>query len=106
MISPRPCCSIAVSAVLLTFCSAALGSMALAQKHACTVCHAADKKQIGPSFNDIRLRYANDPGALARLVAKTQGGGSGSFGAVPMPPQRHVPEKELNAIVQWMLEGN
>ncbi|PSL86004.1 cytochrome C biogenesis protein CcsA [Variovorax sp. WS11] len=78
--------------------------MALAQKNACTACHAADKKLIGPSFNELRVRYANDPGALAKLVAKTQAGGSGSFGAIPMPPQRHVPAQELGAIVKWMLE--
>ena len=83
----------------------AIGSEALAQKNACTACHAMSNKLLGPSIADIRSRYASDPDALAKLLAKTKAGGAGAFGSIPMPPQRHVPEQELSAIVKWMLEG-
>jgi cytochrome c len=83
----------------------AIGSETLAQKNACTACHAMSSKLGGPSFADIRSRYASDPGALAKLLVKTKAGGAGSFGSMPMPPQRHVPDEVLSAIVKWMLDG-
>ena len=41
-----------VSAGLLASAGNALASEALAKKHNCLTCHAADKKVIGPSYSD------------------------------------------------------
>ena len=36
----------------------ALASKDLAQKHACLACHAADKKIVGPAYQDVVKKYA------------------------------------------------
>ena len=73
------------------------------QKNACTACHAVDKKIVGPSFKDVAQRYKGDPGAQAKLAAKIKSGGSGSWGAIPMPPQS-LKEDEAKAIAALLLQ--
>ena len=41
--------------------------------------------------------------AEAKLVQKVLKGGSGTWGAVPMPANPQVTEAEAKAIVQWVL---
>ncbi len=73
------------------------------QKNGCTGCHAIDKKLVGPSFKEMAIRYKNDKTADAKLVAKIKAGGSGSWGAIPMPPQS-IKDEEAKAIVKLMLQ--
>jgi cytochrome c len=73
------------------------------QKYGCVACHAVDKKVVGPSFKDVAAKYRNQAGAQKQLVAKVKNGGSGVWGAVPMPPNPTVPDADLNAIVKWIL---
>lgn len=77
----------------------------LAQQHACVACHAADKPLVGPSYRDVARKYAGDGNAPATLTAKVRAGGSGVWGAVPMPPHAQVPEAEVQKIVAWVLAG-
>lgn len=37
----------------------------LAKQNACLGCHALDKKIVGPSFQAVAKKYANDPSASA-----------------------------------------
>ena len=71
--------------------------------NACVGCHATDKRVVGPSFREIGVRYAGDPGAAARLGAKIREGGRGVWGQVPMPPNPGLSDADLNAIVGWVL---
>ena len=41
----------------------------------------------------------------AYLAGKIRSGGSGVWGAVPMPPQGHVKDEELAQLVNWILQG-
>ena len=77
----------------------------LARASACTACHAVDGKMVGPSFRDIGRRYAQATGAEALLVDKVRGGGQGSWGPMPMPPQAQVSEADTRALVRWILGG-
>ncbi|HTP74589.1 MAG TPA: c-type cytochrome [Burkholderiaceae bacterium] len=81
---------------------AATDAAPLANKYNCLACHAVDKKIVGPSFKEIAAKYAGDPGALAKLEKKVKAGGSGVWGAVPMPPNS-VPDPDLKALVEWIL---
>lgn len=83
--------------------AAADDGMALAQKNACMSCHGVDKKIVGPAFKDVAKKYAGDKGAAAKLAAKVKAGGSGVWGAVPMPPNPQVKPEDLNKIVAWIL---
>ena len=78
---------------------------ALARASGCTACHGATHKIVGPSFSEIRGRYANTAGAAQKLADRIRDGGSGSWGAVPMPPQPQVAQDEAKALVQWILAG-
>ena len=76
---------------------------ALAEKSGCLVCHAPRARLVGPSLAEIAGRYRTDGGAEAKLAAKVKGGGQGSWGAVPMPPNPQLQEQEVRTLVRWIL---
>jgi cytochrome c551/c552 len=75
----------------------------LLQAHACSACHAADRRVVGPSFREVAQRYAGDPGAAARLAQKIRNGGQGAWGSVPMPPATAISDADLAKLVEWVL---
>jgi len=75
----------------------------LLASHACTACHAVDKRIVGPAFREIAGKYAGDAGAAARLAAKVRAGGQGAWGAVPMPPNAAISDAEIKTLVGWVL---
>jgi cytochrome c len=75
---------------------------ALAAKYNCTACHAVDRKVVGPSFKEVAAKYAGDASAQAKLEQKVKNGGSGVWGAIPMPPNA-VPDADLKTLVSWAL---
>ncbi len=77
--------------------------LALARKHACVACHAVDQRTVGPSFLEIAGKYRQTTEATTALVSRMKSGGVGTWGSVPMPPQAHVSEGDLQAIAQWIL---
>ena len=76
-------------------------AMALAQKHNCTACHAADRKLVGPSWAEIAKRHA---GKADYLTGKIKAGGQGVWGAIPMPAQT-LPDADAKAIGAWLAAG-
>src|SRR4051812_40040307 len=78
-------------------------SEALAKKHNCLACHAADKKLVGPSYKDVAAKYRNDPAAEQKLFEKVKKGGQGVWGQVPMPPNGTVPDADIKSLVKWVL---
>ncbi len=81
----------------------AAASEKLAQSSGCMTCHAIDRKAIGPGYKEIAAKYRNDKSAEAKLVKKVKTGGSGVWGPAPMPPNAHVKEDDIKAIVSWIL---
>ena len=81
----------------------AQASDALAKKHNCLACHAADKKLVGPSYKDVAAKYRSDAGAEAKLFEKVKKGGQGVWGQVPMPPNAQVPDADIKALVKWIM---
>jgi cytochrome c len=95
---------IALAALLM---SASLAAHAdtpeqLAKSKSCFACHAMAKKLVGPSFKDVAAKYKNDKGAEDKLILKVLQGGSGVWGAVPMPPNQ-VTDAEAHQLVRWVL---
>ena len=97
-IAATACALLSVPAVS----TAATDATPLAAKYNCTACHSADKKIVGPSYKEVAAKYAGDSGAPAKLQQKVKNGGSGVWGAIPMPPN-NVPDADLKALVDWML---
>src|SRR5438477_12656420 len=75
----------------------------LAQKKNCMACHAIDKKLVGPAYKEVAAKYAGQKDAVDKLAQKVMKGGSGVWGAVPMPANPQVNETEAKQLVQWVL---
>jgi len=107
-----------IRAAKLVLCSFALASLLLAPvvraatsdatatqlmtKYNCQACHTVDKKLVGPAYKDVAAKYAGDATAPAKLELKIKNGGSGVWGAIPMPPN-NVPDADLKTLVEWIL---
>ena len=74
---------------------------ALMQKNNCTACHAAASKVLGPSWADVALKHQ---GKTDYLAGKIKAGGSGVWGAIPMPPQT-LTDDEARRIAGWLASG-
>lgn len=81
----------------------AMANQDLATKKNCMACHAVDKKLVGPAYKDVAKKYAGDKSAVDKLAAKVIKGGSGVWGAVPMPANPQVSEAEAKQLVTWVL---
>lgn len=80
-------------------------AMTVAKQNACMGCHAVDKKIVGPGFQAVAKKYANDPGAIVFLKNKILKGGSGSWGVVPMPANAKLSDADITLLVSWILRG-
>ena len=74
---------------------------ALMQKNNCTACHAAASKVLGPSWADVATKHQ---GKADYLAGKIKTGGTGVWGAIPMPPQT-LSEDEARRIAGWLASG-
>jgi len=98
--------SIVVSTLLaasLLISAPAFANKDLATKNGCMACHAVDKKLVGPSFQDIAKKYK--AGDADKLAAKVKSGGSGVWGAIPMPPNAGIKDADIATLVKWILAG-
>ena len=75
----------------------------LLKSNACTACHAVDKKLVGPSYKDVAAKYRGQKDAEAKLIEKVKKGGAGVWGQVPMPPNAHVKDADITAMVKYIL---
>jgi cytochrome c len=94
---------LAIGALVLS--APVFASKELAQKNGCFACHAVDKKKVGPAYQDVAKKYANEKEAEITLVNNIRSGGQGKWGPVPMPPQSTVSEADLKALAKWILAG-
>lgn len=103
-----------ILAVLIAGCAAAVFFSAatahsmeverLNREKGCSACHAIDKKLVGPSYREVAAKYKDDSGAQANLESKVRDGGSGVWGAIPMPPHKgRLSDAEIAALVRWVM---
>jgi cytochrome c len=83
--------------------NAAMANADLAKAKNCMACHAVQNKVVGPAFKDVAAKYAGDKTAEDKLTQKVIKGGSGVWGAVPMPANAQVSEAEARTLVKWVL---
>ncbi|MCE3603850.1 c-type cytochrome [Massilia sp. P8910] len=83
--------------------SSAMANADLAKAKNCMACHAVASKLVGPAYKDVAAKYAGQKDAEGKLVAKVMKGGSGAWGAVPMPANPQVTEAEAHTLVKWVL---
>jgi cytochrome c len=92
-----------IALLAASFSLHAQADQALAQSKNCMACHAVDKKLVGPSYKDIAKKYGGQKDAAAMLATKIIKGGSGNWGAVPMPANSQVSDAEAAKLVSWIL---
>ncbi len=102
-LAPSVTVLVAFAAAGLVVATPAHANPQLAQVKNCMACHAVDKKVIGPSYKDVAAKYAGQAAAVNTLTQKVMKGGSGVWGAVPMPANPQVSEAEARTLVQWVL---
>lgn len=111
--------AIIVNMVATASLTVAVGAMAidmpaLAKKLNCTACHADDKKLIGPTWKDIAKKYhgqtkftynGKEYPLIEGLVLKVSKGGSGNWGAMPMPANdpAGARQTEITSLVKFEL---
>jgi len=60
-----------------------------------------DKKIVGPGFTEIAKKH---PGKVDYLASKIKAGGSGVWGAIPMPAQ-NINDSDAKIIANWLANG-
>ncbi len=70
---------------------------------ACMACHRLDSKLVGPSLKEVASRYTKQADAATLLAGKIKNGGQGSWGAMPMPPNK-VTDDEAKILADWILQ--
>ncbi len=95
--------SMALGTAAVMASAPAFADQALAQKKNCLVCHAVDKKMVGPAYKEVAAKYKGDAKAPAALATKIIKGGSGAWGAAPMPANPQVNEAEAKQLATWIL---
>lgn len=78
---------------------------ALLGSNACTACHGISNKIVGPGFNEVLAKHQGKTDLVPYLAEKIKAGGSGVYGAVPMPPQPQISDADAKAIAEWIASG-
>ena len=92
-----------VFASTLIVAAPAMADEALAKANNCMACHAVDKKLVGPAYKDVAKKHGNDASKADMLAAKIIKGGSGVYGAIPMPANPKVSEADAKELATWVL---
>ena len=92
-----------IMAAMAAISAPAFADEALAKSKNCMACHAVDKKVVGPAYKDVAKKYAGDAKAVDMLATKILKGGSGVWGAIPMPANTQVSDAEAKKLASWVL---
>ena len=76
----------------------------LTQKNGCVACHGLETKVLGPGFREVAKKYEDRADAVDYLAAKIKAGGSGVWGAIPMPAQT-LGDGDARTIASWLAGG-
>ena len=92
-----------IMAAMAAIAAPAVADEALAKSKNCMACHAVDKKLVGPAYKDVAKKYAGDAKAADMLAAKIIKGGSGVWGAIPMPANPQISDADSRKLAAWIL---
>jgi cytochrome c len=97
--------SLITAGLMVSVSAPVFASKEIASKNSCMGCHAMDKKVVGPSYKDIAAKYKGQPDAVEKLAKKVKVGGSGVWGAVPMPGNSSISDADAKTVIKWILDG-
>ncbi len=73
------------------------------EKSDCFTCHEVNKNTVGPSFQQIALKYENVKSPGEQLTRKIKEGGSGVWGTAKMTPHPKLANNEIKAMLDYIL---
>lgn len=83
--------------------ASSFADLTLARNKACMSCHSLDKKVVGPSFQDIAIKYQSNPNAVKIGVTAITKGVKGNWGTVAMPPNKMATAAEAETLAKWVM---
>ena len=69
----------------------------------CLSCHQTQTTSIGPSYNDVALRYRGDEKAANALAQKILEGGVGAWGEISMPAHPQYNKEQVSQMVDAIM---
>jgi cytochrome c len=75
----------------------------LTVKSGCNACHGEYNASVGPSYNEVALKYETHAEAAALLTQKIIQGGGGVWGDRLMPSHAHLPKSDITLMVDYIL---
>ena len=88
---------------MILVCSPAWADVGLLQKNNCLACHNVDQTVVGPAFKDVANRYRGQAYAEFKLARKIRLGGSGVWGAMPMPAHPQISDADAKKLAVYVL---
>ena len=76
---------------------------ALLQKNNCLACHNVTQTVVGPAFKDVANKYRGQADAADKLARKIRLGGSGVWGAMPMPAHPQISDVDAKKLATYVL---
>ena len=76
---------------------------ALLQKNNCLACHNVTPTVVGPAFKDVANKYRGQADAADKLARKIRLGGSGVWGAMPMPAHPQISDVDAKKLAAYVL---
>ncbi|MDZ4709978.1 MAG: c-type cytochrome [Saprospiraceae bacterium] len=73
------------------------------EKSDCMTCHEADRKTVGPSFQQIAQRYPNEKKVIQYLIRKIKEGSVGVWESTVMNPHPKLTENEIKIMLDYIL---
>lgn len=67
----------------------------------CLACHKIDAKLIGPSYQDVAVKYTEKD--IDQLAQKIIDGGKGNWGDIPMTPHEGLSKDDAQQMVKYIL---
>src|SRR5690606_38039428 len=69
----------------------------------CKSCHALDQASVGPTYQEIALKYSGKPNEVKQLANKIIQGGSGVWGERAMTPHPALSQADATELVNYIL---
>ena len=92
-----------VATASLIISGTALAAEPAAGKARCNMCHAIDKKIVGPSYMNISAKYKGDNAAAGKIAANITKGGAFGWKLGKMPPRgMGASDAEIKAMSEYI----
>ena len=74
----------------------------LFENNACSSCHDATTRTVGPALSEIAGRYKGKK-VVAELAGRIRSGSQGRWGDMPHPAYEALTPQESSLLAQWIL---